>query len=572
MITYEGITYKNDNEYGIKLCVDYTYKYLVSQGIEHNEAKKKTKILIKMNKDNLFKFQGYAYDLGRKSLEFFCLYFLRNIYVGEDKADLAPIHIEIWNELQEAILNNNYYKLEYLLPRGTGKSTFISLALAIWCSVYKFKSYTVIASAIGDTAETFIRNIKLALDGNTRIEESFGELYNPKKCTVNAEKVELTNKTMIQSISASSTLRGKSYGNTRIELLLLDDYQKDDEINTQEQRDKKWKRFNDDVKFAIQKNNCTMIAVGTVQGNDCFYSRLRKLPTWKVRSEKGVLIDDIDNYFSTGLWLEFKKILFNKKLYGENSLDYAKEFYLQNQEKMQFPLLWNSFWNCLDMAISYFENPISFKQEVQGDTSAQGERRFRTIMTENDKEINLHNFKFTMLCLDPANSLSNKADYSAFVVGSKSYNGIKYIRKGIIDRLEFNDMCKKVVELLKKYPDITHIWIEKNLYMGADVLKIKELIAKDSELIGRRIEFENTMQKNNKFDKIDGISGDINLGRVIFNEDDEEAIKQMTEYVGAKSIHDDFPDCVAECINRLDSIKTQTILRVGNLGDLYRHR
>ncbi|MDC4240058.1 hypothetical protein NE398_07765 [Clostridium tertium] len=556
MIKYKGKIYKNDYEYGLKLCIDYTYQYLISQGIEPKEAKEKTATLIKNNRDNIFKFHGYAYDLGKKSLEFFCLYFLKNIYVGEDKADLAPIHIEIWNEIQDAILTKKYDKLEYLLPRGTGKSTFISLALAIWCSVYKFKTYTVIASAIGDTAETFIRNIKLALDGNKRIEESFGELYNPKRCTVNAEKVELTNKTMIQSISASSTLRGKSYGNTRIELLLLDDYQKDDEINTQDQRDKKWKRFNDDVKFAIQKNNCTMIAVGTVQGDDCFYSRLKKLPTWKVRHEKGVLIDDVDSYFSNGLWFEFSKILFNKKKYGDNSLDFAKEFYLQNEEKMKFPLLWSSFWSCLDMAISYFENPISFKQEVQGDTSAQGERRFKTIITESDIDINSHDFKITMLCIDPANSLSNKADYSAFVVGSKTNVGTKYVRKGIIDRLDFNALCYKAIELLKKYDDISYVWIEKNLYMGSDVIKIKELIAKDNKLKNRRIEFENTMQRKNKFDKIDGISGDINLGRVIFNEEDEEPIKQMVNYVGMKSIHDDFPDCVSECVNRLDEIET----------------
>lgn len=553
MIKYKNKEYKSDEEFGYKLLIEYTYKYLIENNYSTEEALENTKKLIENNKGNLLEYHGYAYALGKKSLEFFCMYFLHNIFVGEDKAEIAPIHHYIWKELQDTILTNSCDKLEYLLPRGTGKSTFISLALAIWCSVYKFKTYTVIASAIGGTADTFIRNIKIALDGNKRIEKAFGQLYNTKKCIVNSEIIELTNRTMMQSISASSTLRGKSYANHRIELLLLDDYQKDDEVATQDQRDKKWKKFNDDVKYAIQKNNCTMIAVGTVQNDDCFYNRLRKLPTWKVRHEKGVLLDDVDTYFTTGLWEDFRKILFNRKEYGDNALDYAKEFYFQHKEEMQYPLLWQSFWDCLDMAISYFENPVSFKQEVQGDTSCQGEKRFKTIITESKEEIESHKFIKTILCIDPANSLANSADYSAFCVGSKVQNGTKYIRKAIIDRLDRENYVKKTIELLKEYPSIDLVWVEKNLYMGFDIDLMKNIISKDPVLRHRTIEFENTMQRSNKFDKIDGICGEVNMGRVIFNEEDIEAITQIQEYVGAKSPHDDMPDCLAECIQRLDS-------------------
>ncbi|NRT78127.1 hypothetical protein [Clostridium beijerinckii] len=562
MIVYKGRKYSTEEEYGKKLIAEYTYKYLLKKGNNQEQAKEKTKKLIKKNENNLFNYHGYAWKLGFYSLEFFCLWFLYPIYVGEDKADLAPIHSEIWEELQNAILNKTDDKLEYLLPRGTGKSTFISLGVSLWCSTYKLKSYTVIASAVGDTAQSFIKNIKIALDGNKRIEQSFGELYNTKKCISNAEKVELCNKTMMQSISASSTLRGKTYNNKRIELLLLDDYQKDEEVATLDQRNKKWKIFNDDVKFAIQKNNCTMIAVGTVQNEDCFYNRLRKLPTWKVRHEKGVLLDDIDTYFLTGLWEEFRKILFNRKEYGDNALDYSKEFYFQHKEEMQFPLLWQSFWDCLDMAISYYENPVSFKQEVQGDTSCQGETRFKTILTEKAEEIENHDFVNTILTIDPANSLSKTADYTAFCIGSKGINNIKYIRKAVVERLDRKNYINKTIELLKLYPDITYCWIEKNLYMGFDLDNIKQIIKKDPILKYRRIEFENTMQRANKFDKIDSICGEVNLGKVYFNEEDVEAIEQIKNYVGAKSIHDDMPDCLAENLIRLDVVKKKGTLRL----------
>ncbi len=38
------------------------------------------------------------------------------------------------------------------------------------------------------------------------------------------------------------------------------------------------------------------------------------MPTWKFKKEKGVLLEDIDLCFTTGLWGEFKSILFNFKM------------------------------------------------------------------------------------------------------------------------------------------------------------------------------------------------------------------------------------------------------------------
>ena len=223
------------------------------------------------NKEHLFDYHGLAWSLGKRSLEFFCLFYLRSIYSGEDKAELASIHIEMWQETQDIILNKTHDKQCYILPRGLGKSTIVTVALATWCSVYQFKTFTLIASAIADTAEGFIKGIRMALEDNIYIDSSFGKLFDPKKCICNSEKIELTNKTMIQSVSASSSLRGKNYGNKRIELALLDDYQKADEIVSDEQRERKWKRFSDDINFAMQKDNSTIIALGTLQCKSDFY-------------------------------------------------------------------------------------------------------------------------------------------------------------------------------------------------------------------------------------------------------------------------------------------------------------
>jgi phage terminase large subunit-like protein len=211
-------------------------------------------------------------------------------------------------------------------------------------------------------------------------------------------------------------------------------------------------------------------------------------------------------------------------------------------------MLWDEFWDCLDIATQYFENPSSFKQEFMGDVESIGVKWFKTIRTQSKKEIEEHTFTKTMLNCDPASSISVKADYTAMCVGSECDNMI-YIRKGLLLKLNFNDFCKKVVEVLLMYTDITHVSIEKNLYMGADVSKIKELIDREPLLNNRYITFINKMQKTNKDEKISTIISAVNLGQICFNIEDENFINQVYEFSGQKySLHDDAVDSVSQLV------------------------
>ena len=48
----------------------------------------------------------------------------------------------------------------------------------------------------------------------------------------------------------------------------------------------------------------------------------------------------------------------------------------------------------------------------------------------------------------------------------------------------------------------------------------------------------------------------VNLGQVVFNADDTEAIQQLKDFAGTKySPFDDFPDVLAEAVNRIDGVE-----------------
>lgn len=555
--------FQNEEEQNLYLI----YKYLLEVGFDESEANK----LIVENSANLFGAKGLAYQLGKMSLEFFCMYFLQDTFLPKEDnaaAPIAKVHEEIWQDIQESIIGDGNNQIGRILPRGTGKSAFGTFAATIWAHAYKFKIYTLICSDIGSTAEKFIKDIKNTFLENKYIEKAFGVLLDDKdkKYVCNSTQLELTNKTFIEAISSVSSIRGRKYGNNRPDLIILDDFQSIEDCRTDEAREKKWLRFSNDIKYAVQKSvvrngktikkGTTLLALGTLQHKEDFYSRLIKQPTWKFKIQKGVLIDDfinedgqkvngLDHYFNSDFWLEFKNILFNFK--NETHLEDAKEFYWNHESEMQYPLLWGEFWDCLDYALSYYENPTSFKQEVQSDVDSIGEKWFKTVRTQTKDEIEGHTFVKNMIVCDPASSVSNKADYTAICVGSTSNNDMIYIRKGILTRLSFDDFCNKVIELLKIYTDVTHVDIEKNLYMGADVSKIQELISKEHELSNRNIEFINNMQKKNKDEKISTIITSINRGQIIFNEDDEDFINQILDFRGQRfSIHDDAPDCVSQ--------------------------
>ncbi|ACA46431.1 hypothetical protein FDC22_01260 [Clostridium botulinum] len=551
------------------------FKYLTEQftiaGADDPEEKAKEMIL--NNSSNLFGYHGLAWQLGKLNMEFFCMYFLQNTFLPKENnaaAPIAKVHKEIWSDIENAIIGEGADQIGRILPRGTGKSVFGTFAGTIWAHCYKHKKYTLICSDIGSTAEKFISDIKNTLLENEYIKKAFGIILNDKdkryKC--NSTQLELTNKTFIEAISSASPMRGRKYDNCRPDLIILDDYQSEDDVRTEQARENKWKRYSDDVKYASQKavirngkiikKGTTFIALGTLQHKECFYSRLLKMPTWKFKKEKGVLLEDIDLCFTTGLWGEFKSILFNFK--NDNRLEDAKEFYWQHQEKMRFSLLWAEFWDCLDIALSYYENPSSFKQEVQGDVDSIGQKWFKGVRTETRKEIETHNFIKNMLLIDPASGGGKKNDYSAFLVGSMGDNNLKYARKAeltkINARIEFDKYIDHAIKLLKDYQDITHLYIEKNTFNGADANAIENKINDDPMLRNRSITIINEHQKKNKDDKISTLIPYINKGQIIFAEEDSEFTDQVLDFRGQKySVHDDAPDITAEFSLRIENIE-----------------
>lgn len=568
MIYYDNLEFDNNNLYDVYVLK----KYLIIHYGEDTAIK-----LLKNNNINVL-----AKALGEIDIAFFCLYFLQDIFVVKDSnqaRELSKDHYDLWKVANECFIQDEYDKLNIICPRGFAKTTIFDLAIAIWLVCYKKSKFTLIGAKKDDDATQFVDSIKKVFNENQRIIFTFGKLIDRKKFKLNANEIEFANGMYIRAVGSASSVRGANFKGIRPTVVIADDYQDEKDILTEETREKKYNRWTKEIeqvgdkavyrKGKKIKSATKIVSIGTVLHLDCLISRLSRNRDYHTILKRAIILEEgqtVDDIFNSTLWRRCKKIYFNDSI--ENSRKAAENFYNEHKAKMHFNVLWEEKWDCFkDLAIPYWENRMSFMSELMNDATSIGKKWFKSILTRSKEEIEEHKFIKTMLCIDPASTTKKKSDFTAMVVGSLATNGFKYMRELVLDKLEFNDYCQKVIDVLIAYPDITHIYIEKNTYQGADVAKIKELISKHPILKKRTLIFINEMQRKNKDEKISTIIDPVNNGQVIFVDDNKEFIDLILDFQGqAYTQHDDSTDITAECVNRLDNIKirnkpTVTFLR-----------
>ena len=477
--------------------------------------------------------------------------------------------------LNETFVEDKYDKINIVVSRGWAKTTTCNLSLTVWAKCYKKSIFTVVGAKTDNDAQQFISSISNVFKTNKKIINTFGLLVDDKrkdlKC--NANEIELTNGTCIRAIGSGTSLRGINWRSVRPTLLAMDDFQSEVNILTDDARIKQYNKWTKEVEQcgdkAVYRNGkkiksaTKIVSVGTVLHIECLISRLIRNKDYKTFLRRTIILEDgqtVDEIFDSPLWIECKRLYFNDKF--EDSKAVAKAFYEEHREEMQFPVLWEEKWDCFnDLAIPYWENRQAFMSEMMNDATSIGEKWFKSARTQTKEEIENHTFIKTMLAIDPASTTNKKSDFTAMVVGSQATNGFKYMRELVLDKFEFNKYCEKVVELLLMYEEITHIYIEKNTYQGADVVKIKELIAKEPKLRNKRYEWLNEMQRTNKDEKISTIIDNVNNGQVIFVDNNKEFIDLLLDFQGQKyTLHDDSADITAECVNRLDKIVKNNVI------------
>ena len=115
--------------------------YLLQKYLTKHYGKTSAKKLIVAYQNDLL---SIAKELGKNSIAFFAEYFLTNKFVPSSENILKPlasVHYEIFDELDNLLIEDEYDEQEFILPRGIGKSTIVNSLVATWGAVYKMSNY-----------------------------------------------------------------------------------------------------------------------------------------------------------------------------------------------------------------------------------------------------------------------------------------------------------------------------------------------------------------------------------------------------------------------------------------------
>lgn len=558
MIYYDNKEFEDEIKYKV---------YLLNKYLTKHYGKEKAIALLKKNNSNLNKL---AKALGKIDIAFFGEYYLTKFIVqNSDNPDIRPLsktHYEIFEELNQIFVHNRNDKEEFILPRGMGKSLTINKLLSCWVHCYVKGRYTIVIGKTEKDSTDFIFDTKQMLNSKS-IEESFGKLVDGKNRTVNKLELELTNNSKLSAFGAGTSVRGTTYGCLegifRPYLIICDDYINSNDILTDNAKEKVINSYYNEI-LEVGDKGSKFLMIGTPLAQDDLINTIKNDAEFRV-FHRSVLKFDADDYFSENkYWQQYKRILLNSK--NEDRLIDAENYYQENIDNMQYERLWNGKWSCTDLANKYFTKRLSFMQELMCDCDNVGDIWIKYMAKMKAEEIEGREFEKTVLTIDQGASNTHKSDYTAITILSKS-NGFYLIREGQLykfdSKTEFDKYIDSVIFMLKKWKQITHVFLEKNVYKGVDATRIEEKIAEDKELYTRGIIVETRYNTTNKDQRIMTITDKINSGQIIFNESNKEYNEQVFDFKGQKySRNDDAIDSLEMAVNTIDTIQDTCKLKL----------
>ena len=245
-------------------------------------------------------------------------------------------------------------------PRGHAKSTNFTFKDSIHSAVYAYKHYEIILSDSSEQAEGFLSDIKTELEENAALREDFGELEGR---VWKASVILLSNGVKIEALGAGKKIRGRRHKQWRPDLILCDDLENDENVNTPEQR----KKLRDWFYKAVSKAGDTytdIVYIGTLLHYDALLANVAKNPEYEAVRYKGV----ISFATNTALWDAWERIFTD--LENPKHKEDAEDFFKANEAEMLegTAVLWEEklpYYALMVMRVS--EGEASFSSEIQNE-------------------------------------------------------------------------------------------------------------------------------------------------------------------------------------------------------------
>lgn len=423
-------------------------------------------------------------------------------------------------------------------PRGHAKSTTFTFKNTIHAILYEYKNYIIILSDSSDQAEGFLSDIKIEFEENALIIQDFGELQG-KKWTDST----FTTKTNIKvdAIGSGKKIRGRKHRNWRPDLIILDDVENDENVNTPEQRRKlaNW------YYKAVSKAGDTytdIIYIGTLLHYDSLLAKILRNPDYECVKYKGVL----SFAKNQSLWDIWESIFIN--LDNKDRKKDALEFFEANKEEMLegTEVLWEeklSYYDLMIMKIS--EGEASFNSEIQNEPIDPANAVFNDEWFDyyNEAEVDFSDGNYIFIgAIDPSLGKNKKSDTSAIIILAKHIKtGYMYVVEASIEKRHpdviINDAIESQRRLKKDYhKGYTKFGVETNQFQYF----FKDVLAKESAKTGEYLPIEEIQNTANKDMRIRSLQPYVKNKYIKFHPKHKTLLRQLKNY--PMDANDDGPD------------------------------
>lgn len=440
-------------------------------------------------------------------------------------------------------------------PRGHAKSTNLTFKDSLHAIVYAYKHYILLLSDSSDQAEAFLEDIKTELEDNPNIIMDFGSLKGEKawRTGVILTKTDIK----VEAIGSGKKVRGRKHRNWRPDLILLDDIENDENVNTPEQRRKLRSWF----EKAVSKAGDTytdIVYIGTVLHYDSLLSNVLQNPRYKVRKYKAI-ISEAEN---TVLWDQWESIYTN--LFDEEHEEHAKAFYENHKEEMLWgaDVLWEEKLSYYDlMEIRVTEGTASFNSELQNEPIDPDNATFNPEWFDyyEPELINFSDPEFIFVgANDPSLGKNKKSDTSSIInLALSTKTGYMYVADASIEKRKPDIIIDDVFEMSRRLKRDR----KKGFYkFGVETVQFqhffKEVMAQKSVEQGEYIPIEEIQSTVNKMLRIESLQPIIKNKYLKFNREHKALIKQLEEFPMGKN--DDGPDGLQMAVQLALSLKGVT--------------
>lgn len=498
----------------------------------------------------------------------------------------AEFHFDMMKRIQRAVNDDDKgHMLAFACPRSHAKTMMGTVITSLYCIAFNIVPYIIICNAKQDGAADFLKTIKNEIISNDKFREDFGDLVGK---TWGMLDIVTANGVRVQAVGAGEAMRGRTHLGKRPKLLIIDDLEKDKDVESPKYRDEMESWLNSTFIPLGDPERTHVIYLGTTLHPDSVLVRVMKNDIRFTSRRYPAILQFPTN---TELWERWEEILkrrdftdeevqyaleelerieaerageegpneddeFTVKSDEDDNTDayakvagfYAERFYEEHKAEMDEGgrVLWPERMSLYALMLIRSTKRKSFLTEYQNQPKDETTVLFKDFTYYDLSEINMNDLDIYG-ALDPSLAKSANSDLSAIVtIGRHRTTGIIYVLDVDARRRPPDKIIADVLEKARQF---------NYREFGVETVQFQHLLATDlrkrSAIEGVYLPIREIKPNSDKWLRIASIEPLVSNGFIRFAKTQHELIAELEE-VGTNGTlpkHDDRADALEMAVS-----------------------